>query len=107
MRKHRNPRTRLSNTTTHDNHPAPVSDVKEEFGILQSDIGRVDALIYATEKHLERFSWSCPDGIDEGDDPLNHLVHLLGAVRTAARAIVHRSEVVAGQLVSRTEGLDV
>lgn len=37
--------------------PAPAFNVRPAFGLLQEIIGRVDAMLYATERHFER--WRC------------------------------------------------
>ena len=58
MQTHRNPRPRLSKQPSPDNRrpaelPPPEPNISGAFGILQEIIGRVDAMVYATERHPE------------------------------------------------------
>jgi len=59
--------------------PTPAFDIPGAFSILQEIIGRVDALIYATERHFERFGWRCHNEVDDTENPVGHLAHLIGA----------------------------
>jgi hypothetical protein len=93
MSKHRNPRPRLS--------PATTFDISGALDLLREVIGRTDALVYATEQHLERFGWRC-EGADESDTderPLDHLAHLLGAARESASAAVSLGATIAAELI--------
>lgn len=94
MGKHRNPQGRLS---------PPTFDIPAAVDLLREVIGRTDALVYATERHFERFGWHC-EGADTSDDsehPLDHLAHLLGAARESATAAVSLGATIAAELVRR------
>jgi hypothetical protein len=95
MRKHRNPRPRLS--------PAPTFDIPAALDLLREVLGRTDALVCATERHFERYGWRCT-GADESDAderPLEHLAHLLSAARDAASSAVSLGTTIAAELVRR------
>jgi len=96
MSKHRNPPLRLSKQPSPDN-----IDIPGAVDLLREVIGRTDALIYAAERHFERFGWRCL-GSDESDDserPLDHLAHLLSGARESANAAVHLGATLAAELV--------
>jgi hypothetical protein len=59
--------------------------------LLQELIGRVDAMIYATERHFERFGWKCRDEVDETDNPAGHLSQLIGVARDASLSPCRRA----------------
>jgi hypothetical protein len=107
MRSHRNPRQRLSKHPSPDNrHPAelppPRPNIPGAFGLLQEIIGRVDAMVYATERHFERFGWRCCEEVDEEVDatenPVGHLAHLIAAAREAAHSAVSAGRMIADEL---------
>jgi hypothetical protein len=103
MHKHRNPRQRLSKQPSPDNHrpaelPPPESNIPGAFGILQEIIGRVDAMVYATERHFERFGWSCRDEVDDTENPVGHLAHLIAAAREASPSAVSAGQLIANEL---------
>jgi len=83
-------------------------DVAGAVDILRQIIARTDALVCATEQQLERFTWRSDDE-DEGDDDddedgarrMEHLAHLLGAAKEAARAAVMAGDQIAAELVNR------
>ena len=82
-------------------------DVAGAVDILREIIARADALVCATEHQLERFTWRSDDE-DEGDDDdddgarrMEHLAHLLGAAKEAARAAVMAGDQIAAELVNR------
>jgi hypothetical protein len=81
--------------------PAPAFDIPGAFGILQELIGRVDAMTYATERHFERFGWRCRDEVDETDNPIGHLAHLISAARDASLSAVSAGRVIAEELAKR------
>jgi hypothetical protein len=81
--------------------PAPAFDVRPALGLLQEIIGRTDAMVYAVERHFERFGWRCRDEVDETDDPIGHLSHLIGAAREASLSAVSASQVIADELAKR------
>lgn len=85
----------------HGELPAPAFDISGAFGILQEIIGRVDAMVYATERHFERFGWRCRDEIDDTENPVGHLAHLLAAAREASLSAVSAGEVIAAELTKR------
>ena len=105
MRKHRNPRASVPKRPTPDNRhpelPTPAFDIPGAFGLLQEIIGRVDAMVYATERHFERFGWRCRDEVDETDNPVGHLAHLLAAAREASLSAVSAGQVIADELATR------
>jgi hypothetical protein len=79
MRRHRNPRPRLSKRATPDNSGpgAPTFDVAGALDILREVIGRTEALVGAAEDLLEQEPWGDDD---EGDGRrAERLAHLLGA----------------------------
>ena len=81
--------------------PAPAFDIPQAFGLLQELIGRVDAMTYATERHFERFTWRCTSEVDETENPMGHLSHLIGAARDASLSAVSASRVIAEELATR------
>jgi hypothetical protein len=81
--------------------PAAAFDIPQAFGILQELIGRVDAMTYATERHFERFTWRCTSEVDETEDPIGHLSHLIGAARDASLSAVSAGRLIAGELAKR------
>jgi hypothetical protein len=95
-------------TQMYASHADPSLDVEQVLYALQGDIGKIDALIYTTEQHFERFSWRHSDGdaIDEGNDPLNHLAYLIELARTAARAAVRQGNALARALVRADAAAD-
>ena len=81
-----------------------VFDVAGAVDLLREIIARTDALVCATEHQLERFSWRSDDdsGGEESDDRrLEHLAHLLGAAKEAARAAVTAGDQIADALVKQ------
>jgi hypothetical protein len=77
----------------------PRFDVAAAVDLLRDIIARTDALVHATEYQLERLTWH--DDVDEdGDDDrrLEHLSHLLGAAKEAARAAVTAGDEIAAEL---------
>ena len=107
MRKHRNPRARLPKPPTPDNRraelPPPTFDIPAALGLLQELVGRVDALVYATERHFERFGWRYTTEVDETENPLGHLAHLIGAAREASLSAVSLGAVIAAELDGGTK----
>lgn len=81
--------------------PAPAFDIRGAFGVLQEIIGRTDALVYATQQHFERFGWRCRDEVDETEDPIGHLSHLIAAARDASLSTVSAGQVIADELAKR------
>lgn len=78
--------------------PAPAFDVAGALGLLQELLGRVDAMIYAAERHFERFGWTCRDEVDETEDPVGHLAHLIGGAREASLSAVSLGATIAAEL---------
>jgi hypothetical protein len=81
--------------------PAPAFDIRGAFGILQEVIGRVDAMVYAAERHFERFGWRCDTEVDETENPLGHLAHLIAGAREASISAVSAGQVIAEELARR------
>ena len=78
---------------------APRFDVAAAIDVLREIISRTDALVHATEHQLERFTWSGEDEEDGEDDrQLEHLAHLLGAAKEAARTAVAAGNQIAAEL---------
>jgi len=79
----------------------PRFDVAAAVDLLRGIISRTDALVHATELQLERFTWSEDDEDEDGDDDRRreHLAHLLGAAKDAARAAVAAGDQLAAELV--------
>lgn len=102
MRKHRNPRQRLSKRPSPDNRrpalPEPPLDIGPAFGLLQAIIMHVDTMAYATQQHFERFGWICRDEVDDTEDPVGHLSHLIAAVRDASLSAKSAGRVIAEEL---------
>ena len=103
MRKHRNPRQRLSKQPSPGNRrpaelPPPRPNISGAFGILQEVIARVDAMVYATELHFERFGWRCRDEVDATENPVGHLAHLIAAAREASLSAVSAGQLIANEL---------
>jgi hypothetical protein len=78
----------------------PTFDIPSALDLLREVIGRTDALLYATERHFERFGWRCM-GADDSERPLEHLAHLLSAARESASSAVSLGAVIAAELVKR------
>jgi hypothetical protein len=76
-------------------------DIPQAYGLLQSLIDRVDAMTYATERHFERFTWRCTSEVDETENPMGHLSHLIGAARDASLSAVSAGRVIAEELAKR------
>ena len=74
-------------------------DIPSALDLLREVIGRTDALLYATERHFERFGWRC-EGADESERPLEHLAHLLTAARESAASAVSLAATIAAELVT-------
>jgi hypothetical protein len=103
VQTHRNPRQRLSKQPSPDNHrpaelPPPQPNIPGAFGLLQEIIGRVDAMVYATERHFERFGWRCCEEVDATENPVGHLAHLIAAAREASHSAVSAGRMIADDL---------
>jgi hypothetical protein len=104
MRKHRNPRQRLSKRPTPDNlntgviegAKSPMFDVAGALDVLRAIIRRTEALVCASEDLLEKDPW----GDDDEDDQrrAEHLADLLSAAKEAARAAVAAGRQIAAGL---------
>jgi hypothetical protein len=86
--------------------PAPAFDVRPASGVLQEIIGRTDAMVYALERqalehHFEQFGWRCREEVDETDDPVGHLPHLIASAREASLSAVSAGRVIADELAKR------
>lgn len=106
MQSHRNPRHRLSKQPSPDNRrpaelPPPQPNIPGAFGLLQEIIARVDAMVYATERHFERFGWRCCEEVDDTENPVGHLAHLIAAAREASHSAVSAGRMIAGELAKR------
>jgi hypothetical protein len=79
----------------------PCFDISAAVDLLREFISRTDALVHATEYQLERFTWSAGEEDEEADDDrrLEHLAHLLGAAKEAARAAVVAGDQIAADLL--------
>jgi hypothetical protein len=76
-------------------------DVAAAIDFLREIISRTDALVHATEHQLERFTWRGYEEDEDGDDDrrFEHLAHLLGAAKEAARAAVTAGDQIAADLL--------
>jgi hypothetical protein len=105
MGKHRNPQARVSRHPSPDNRraalPPPEFDIPQALALLQQLIARVDAMTYATERHFERFTWRCTSEVDDTENPIGHLAHLIGAARDASLSAVSAGSVIAEELAKR------
>ena len=81
--------------------PALAFDVAGALALLQELLGRVDALLYATERHFERFGWTCRDEVDDTEDPVGHLAHLIAGSREASLSAVSLGATIATELAKR------
>ena len=50
---------------------------------------------------MARFGWSCRDEVDETDDPVGHLAHLIAAAREASLSAGSAGRVIAAELAKR------
>ena len=102
MRKHRNPRPRLSKQLSPDNTSGTRHDGDELDGLIHlvhDNLGRADAFITAAERELQE-SWSSrgddPTAEDEtGDSVLrrrSRIEHLIEAGKLAVRAAAYTTE---------------
>jgi hypothetical protein len=107
MPKHRNPRASVSSRPTPDNRraalpePEPTFNIGAALGILQEIIGRTDAMVYAVERHFERFGWHCRDEVDETDNPRRSPRAAHRAARDASLSAVSASSVIAAELAKQ------
>ena len=76
-------------------------DIRGALDLLREIVTRTDALIYAAERHFERFGWRCLSEVDETERPLDHLAQLLAAAREAAISAVSAGDVIATELAKR------
>ena len=88
MRKHRNPRARLSNRPPPDNFD-------DLLHLLRDNVARADTFLTALEDLVERFP--CGGSEDKNDDDArghhrNHVAHLLDAAKMAVRAAIHTGD---------------
>jgi hypothetical protein len=85
MRKHRNPRQRLSKQPSPDN----FGTLDDLFGLLKDNLGKAHAFIKSAEYQLEQ----APSG-DEEEDALrkSDVEHLVQAGKFAVRAAIYTTE---------------
>jgi hypothetical protein len=85
MRKHRNPRQRLSKQPSPDN----FGTLDDLFGLLKDNLGKADAFITSAEYQLEQ----PPSGDKDEDDRRRlHVEHLVEATKYAVRAAGYTAE---------------
>jgi hypothetical protein len=98
MKRHRNPRPRLSKQPTPDNSgpSATTFDIAAAVDILREITRRTEALVCASEDLLERDPW----GDDDEDDErrAEHLADLIASAKEAARAAVRAGDQIASGL---------
>lgn len=92
MRKHRNPRARLSKQPPPDN-------LDDLLYLFRDNVARADAFLTAAEGLIERFPCGGDAGEDEDEDIddhhgrwRNHVAHLLDAAKLAVRAAIHTGD---------------
>lgn len=79
MRRHRNPRARLSKPPSQDN----FGTLDDLFGLLKDNLGKADAFITSAEYQLEQ----APSGDEEEDGRRRmHVEHLVESAKYAVRA---------------------
>jgi hypothetical protein len=94
MRKHRNPRPRLSKRPTPDNRaeqPRPTFDYDGMLDVLRDNLGRADAMLVTADELIVQL-WS---GSGEGMSLTrrrNHVSYLMEAARLAVRAAMHAGD---------------
>lgn len=79
--------------------PDLTPDAELLVGALQDDIGRVDALLDATDQQFERFDARFRFEGTEAGDLLHHLAHLIGAARDASHQTVSTAIALAAELM--------
>ena len=98
MRKHRNPRQRLSKRSSPDNRRAELPAVRPTFdrdgvlAVLRDNLGRADAMLVTADELIVQL-WS--GGSSNGDSLTrrkNHVSYLLEAARLAVRAAMHAGD---------------
>jgi hypothetical protein len=58
-------------------------------------------MVYSVERHFERFGWRCTSEVDETENPIGHLAHLIGAARDASLSAVSAGSVIAEELMKQ------
>jgi hypothetical protein len=104
MGKHRSPRPKVSNPTSPDNLPdarplPPDLPFDLKFGVLQEDMGLVNALIYAAQEHFLKYEWQCSRPNRGEERPIEHLDNLLMGARAAVSTVVRRGHTFARLLM--------
>ncbi len=96
MRKHRNPRQRLTKRSKPSNpKPAPTFDFEGVLAVLRDNVARADAKLVTADELIPQL-WSGDSG--EGEDNLgltrrrNHVSYLLEAARESVRAAMHAGD---------------
>ena len=95
MRKHRNPRQRLSKPPTPDNFT-----LDDLFGLLRDNLGKAHAFISSAEYQMEQ----APSG-DEDEDQRrqSHVEHLVEAAKFAVRAASSTTEEIDATIARRRD----
>ena len=95
MRKHRNPRQRLSNPPTPDN----FRTLDDLLGLLKDNLGKAHAFISSAEYQMEQ----APSGDDEEDlRRQSDVEHLVEAGKFAVRAASSTTEEIEAAITRRT-----
>jgi len=96
MRKHRNPRQRLSKPSAPDN----FRTLDDLFGLLRDNLGKADAFISSAEYQMEQ----APSGDgDEDRRRQSHVEHLVEAAKFAVRAASHTTEEIDATIARRRD----
>jgi hypothetical protein len=85
MRRHRNPRARLSKRATPDN----FGTLDDLFGLLRDNLGKADAFITSAEYQLEQ---APSDDEDDDQRRRSHVEHLVESAKFAVRAAAYTTE---------------
>jgi hypothetical protein len=85
MRRHRNPRARLSKPRSEDN----FGTLDDLFGLLRDNLGKADAFITSAEYQLEQ---APSDDEDEDSRRRMHVEHLVESAKYAVRAAAYTTE---------------
>ncbi|HEX4418802.1 MAG TPA: hypothetical protein VH165_12915 [Kofleriaceae bacterium] len=91
MRRHHNPRARLSKRPTPDNLAHPP-DLDGPIYLLRDNLGKADAYITAVEKLIELPGGSEVGSSDEPGRHRNHVAHLVESAKLAVRAAACTTE---------------
>jgi hypothetical protein len=96
MRRHRNPRPRLSKRPSPDNRraalPPPAFDYDGTLDVLRDNLGRADAMIVIADELIVQL-WSGEGGSSDSlTRRRNHVSYLMESARLAVRAAMYAGD---------------